>query len=171
MSIKTILGAGAIAVAGALVAVGVTAPAQSDPGPAYVQASSSVDQSGGGTVTFDTFDANGISTSTTSFEVDEAGVYFIVAAPQVGGIEGGSKAGSANFWLQVNGQDVPDSNVSWDSAQKSDGDVIVSQGVVVLAAGDEVSVEWSSTGPNMEAIQPVGEPVVPSIIFSMFGVN
>ena len=168
---KKILASFALVAAGALVAVGISAPAQSATGPAYVQASSSVDQSGGGTVTFDTFDANAITTGPTSFTVVNGGVYFIVAAPQVGGIEGGSKAGSANFWLQINGQDVPDSNVSWDSAQKSDGDVIVSQGVVVLQAGDAVSVEWSSTGPNMEAIQPDDEPLVPSIIFSMFGVS
>jgi hypothetical protein len=51
-------------------------------------------------------------------------------------------------------------------------DVIISQGIVPLRKGDEVSVMMSSFGPKgslgVEAIQPKNEPLVPSIIFSMF---
>ena len=50
-------------------------------------------------------------------------------------------------------------------------DVIISQGIVPMAAGDIVEVMMSANNPEanmcIEAIQPPGEPLVPSIIFSM----
>ena len=50
-------------------------------------------------------------------------------------------------------------------------DVIISQGIIPLAVGDGVEVMMSANNPEaamcIEAIQPAGEPLVPSIIFSM----
>ena len=50
-------------------------------------------------------------------------------------------------------------------------DVIISQGIVPLEAGDMVEVLMSASNPEanmcIEAIQPEGEPLVPAIIFSM----
>ena len=50
-------------------------------------------------------------------------------------------------------------------------DVIISQGILPLAAGDVLEVMMSANNPEanmcIEAIQPAGEPLVPSIIFSM----
>ncbi len=48
-------------------------------------------------------------------------------------------------------------------------DVIISQGIIPLAAGLEVmmSADNPEAGMCTEAIQPPGEPLVPSIIFSI----
>lgn len=145
-----------------------------DPGPAYMQASTSFDQYDGGVVEFDQVDGSNnvfLTEDGESFLVGETGLYFVVAAPQVGGIQNQGAKGSANFWLSVNGVDVANSNVTWQSAQGSDGDVIISQGVVVLQEDDEVAVEWSTTGPALEAIVTEGEPLTPSIIFTLVQVG
>ena len=50
-------------------------------------------------------------------------------------------------------------------------DVIISQGILPLTAGDVLEVMMSANNPEanmcIETIQPAGEPLVPSIIFSM----
>ena len=50
-------------------------------------------------------------------------------------------------------------------------DVIISQGIVPMEAGDALEVLMSANNPEaamcIEAIQPSGEPLLPSIIFSM----
>ena len=103
--------------------------------------------------------------------VSEAGPYLIVAAPQVGR-EGEGPLGCFDLWLRVNGSDVANSNVQLcqDAGSKAK-DVIISQGIVPMAAGDVVEVLMSANNPEaalcIEAIQPSGEPLVPSIIFSM----
>ena len=72
----------------------------------------------------------------------------------------------------MNGKDVANSNVQLcQDAGSRAKDVIVSQGIVPLAAGDALEVMMSANNPAaklcIEAIQPSGEPLVPSIIFSM----
>ena len=151
----------------------MAAMVSADPVTPYVQASTSYDQHDGGLVEFDTLDgAAGITfnDANDSFTVAADGVYVIIAAPQVGGIQNQHAKGSANFWISINSQPVANSNVTWQSAQGSDGDVIISQGVTHLSAGDVVTVEWSTTGPALEAITTAGEPLTPSIIFTMFGI-
>ena len=50
-------------------------------------------------------------------------------------------------------------------------DVIISQGIAPMEAGDTLEVLMSANHPEaamcIEAIQPSGEPLLPSIIFSM----
>ena len=50
-------------------------------------------------------------------------------------------------------------------------DIIISQGIVPLTAGDGLEVMMSANNPEakicIEAIQPANEPLVPAIIFSM----
>ena len=75
-------------------------------------------------------------------------------------------------WLRVNGSDVSNSNVQLcqDAGSKAK-DVIISQGIVPLEENDVLEVMMSANNPEaelcIEAIQPEGEPLVPSIIFSM----
>lgn len=107
--------------------------------------------------------------------VHRDGDYLIVAAPQVGRSQTGPLA---NFrcWLAVNGINVPNSNVLMNLDPSGDTkDVIISQGIVSLKAGDEVTVRVATDAPAagvaMEAIQPTpSEPLVPSIIFTMHSV-
>ena len=162
MIIKTVIAA---------VAILALAGCSSSDDTAYMQASSAVTQTGGGVVEFDTFgDASGIVYEAGAFTVPSDGPYIVVAAPQVGGFLGDAEAGSANFWITINGEDVSDSNVTWVTDTATNGDVIISQGVLELSEGDQVGVEWSTTGPAIEAIETAGEPLTPSIILTMFGV-
>ena len=141
----------------------------------YLQASSSVTQCPGTApelVAMDIVDAaNGITLANNKITVGEAGPYLVVAAPQVGR-EGAGPYGCFDLWLRVNGADVANSNVQLCQDEGSRAkDVIISQGIVPMEAGDGLEVVMSANNPEaaicIEAIQPSGEPLVPSIIFSM----
>ena len=141
----------------------------------YLQASSTITQCPGTApevVKMDLTDAaSGIAIMDNKITVSEAGPYLIVAAPQVGR-EGAGPLGCFDLWLRVNGGDVANSNVQLcQDAGSRAKDVIISQGIVPMAAGDVLEVMMSANNPEakmcIEAIQPPGEPLVPSIIFSM----
>ena len=141
----------------------------------YLQASSTITQCPGTApevVKMDLTDAaSGIAMMDNKVTVSEAGPYLIVAAPQVGR-EGAGPLGCFDLWLRVNGSDVANSNVQLcQDAGSRAKDVIISQGIVPMAAGDVLEVMMSANNPEakmcIEAIQPPGEPLVPSIIFSM----
>ena len=141
----------------------------------YLQASSSVTQCPGTApevVAMDIIDAaDGITMANNQITVGEAGAYLIFAAPQVGR-EGAGPLGCFDLWLRVNGADVGNSNVQLCQDEGSMAkDVIISQGIVPMGAGDVLEVMMSANNPEaamcIEAIQPAGEPLVPAIIFSM----
>ena len=117
--------------------------------------------------------ANGVSldAATGAFTIEHGGDYLVVAAPQVGRSNPGD---TANFrcWLRVNGVNVPDSNVLLSLFHIDFKDVIISQGLVHLNAGDVIEVmmatDNAAAGVGAEAIQPTpDEPLVPAIIFSL----
>ena len=141
----------------------------------YLQASSAVTQCPGTApevVAMEIVDAaNGITLANNKISIGEAGPYLIVAAPQVGR-EGVGPYGCFDLWLRINGADVANSNVQLCQDEGSRAkDVIISQGIVPMEAGDTLEVVMSANNPEaamcIEAIQPSGEPLVPSIIFSM----
>ena len=141
----------------------------------YLQASSSVTQCPGTApevVAMDIVDAaKGIAMANNQITVGKAGAYLIFAAPQVGR-EGGGPYGCFDLWLRINGADVANSNVQLCQDEGSMAkDVIISQGIVPMEAGDMLEVMMSASNPEanicIEAIQPAGEPLVPAIIFSM----
>ena len=141
----------------------------------YLQASSSVTQCPGSApevVAMNIVDAaNDITLADNTITVDDSGPYLIVAAPQVGR-EGAGPYGCFDLWLRINGADVANSNVQLCQDEGSRAkDVIISQGIVPMEAGDTLQVMMSASNPEaamcIEAIQPSGEPLVPSIIFSM----
>jgi hypothetical protein len=106
------------------------------------------------------------------FKVTDGGAYFVMAAPQVGRRAEGPVA-NLRCWLEVNGSNVPNSDVLLDLESGDIKDVIVCQGIVSLEAGDVVTVmaetNTADAGVALEAIHPTpSEPLVPSIIFSMF---
>ena len=112
-----------------------------------------------------------LDAETGSFTIEVDSDYLIVAAPQVGRQNAGD---AANFrcWLRVNGVNVPDSNVLLNLFSVDYKDVIVSQVLVHLKAGDVLQVmmatDNAAAGVGVEAIQPTpDEPLVPSIIFSL----
>lgn len=107
--------------------------------------------------------------SNTEFLITKTGTYFILGAAQTGRSCPGAPA-DFTFWLRVNGQDADNSNVLL-SVTKEIRDVIVSQSVLDLNDGDVVEFMAASSSDNacieMQAIQPVGQPLVPSLIVSI----
>ena len=102
--------------------------------------------------------------------VKQSGMYLIIAGPQVGKLTG-DKPHWIDFWLRLNNVDVPNSNVRQYVKDPLDKDVIITQTVARLNKGDTLnvmmSVEVQNEGLGIEAMQPVGEPLIPSIILTI----
>jgi len=103
-------------------------------------------------------------------KITDSGIYVLIAAPQVGRTTG-TKARFVDFWLRKNGTDIQNSNVRVVIGENSNKDVIVNQTMMPFNSGDLInvmmSVEVADEGLGIEAIHPTGEPLIPSIIFSM----
>ena len=102
--------------------------------------------------------------------VKNSGMYLIIAGPQIGKLKG-DKPRWIDVWLRVNNVDVPNSNVRAIVKDACEKDVMITQTVTRLNDGDTLnimmSVESPEEGLGIEAIQPVGEPLVPSIILTI----
>jgi len=103
-------------------------------------------------------------------EIKKSGMYLIIAGPQIGKTKG-DDARWIDFWLRSNNVDIPNSNIRAvvkDACQK---DVIVLQVLTKLNAGDTLNImmstETADEGLGIEAIQPPGEPLIPSIILTI----
>ena len=94
----------------------------------------------------------------------------IVAAPQVGRISG-SIPRWINFWMRINNVDLPNSNIQRILVDCNQKDVVPLNVVTPLFSGDVVNLmmaaETPKEGIGIEAIEPVGEPVIPSTIITM----
>jgi hypothetical protein len=84
-------------------------------------------------------------------EIKQSGMYLIIAGPQIGKLSG-DKPRWIDFWLRANNVDIPNSNIR---AVKGDTLNIM------------MSTETADEGLGIEAIQPIGEPLVPSIILTI----
>lgn len=102
--------------------------------------------------------------------IKRSGLYFIMAAPQVGRKKGDTSR-YVDIWLRKNGEDVPNSNIRANLYHGTSKDVIVNQSMIPLFREDTVqimmSVEVADEGLGLECINPKGEPTIPSIILSM----
>jgi len=103
-------------------------------------------------------------------EIKKTGMYLVIAGPQIGKLKG-DNARWIDFWLRSNNVDIPNSNIRAvikDACQK---DVIVLQVLTKLNAGDTLNImmstETADEGVGIEAIQPPGEPLIPSIILTI----
>jgi len=103
-------------------------------------------------------------------EIKMSGMYLIIASPQIGKTDG-DQARWVDFWLRVNNVDIPNSNIRAVIKDKCEKDVIVLQVLTRLNEGDTLnimmSVEVTGEGLGIEAIQPPGEPLIPSIILTI----
>ncbi|QYZ78606.1 hypothetical protein E2N92_03785 [Methanofollis formosanus] len=122
--------------------------------------------------------AFGVMLDEENITVENDGVYFVVFTPQVGMLnatENVTEPAYVDFWLTVNGVDIPNSNIRWQSTKEDEGHrtVIVGQMVVMLQAEDVLNLRMAVSDPEagigIEAVQPEEEPLVPSISLSIFG--
>jgi hypothetical protein len=97
-------------------------------------------------------------------------MYFIIGGPQIGKTSG-DQPRWVDFWLRVNNVDLPNSNIRYTIKENHQKDVIILQVLTRLNQGDTVnmmmSIEKTGEGLGIEAIQPAGEPLVPSIILTI----
>lgn len=111
---------------------------------------------------------------TTDVTVKTPGVYFIVAAAQVGKTTGETEE-FVDLWIKQNGKDVDNSNTRQSIKDSKFTGVLVCQGIAECKAGDVFNVAVSASSPGkglgVLAIKPKGEPVIPSVIFSMYKIN
>ena len=152
-------------------------------GPIYAQLSSEVTQdpkSGPMLVEMNSNDAlagldHSDKVKTDTITVKTAGAYFIVAAVQVGKDAAGETGDYLDIWLKQNGKDVDNSGCRQVIHDSKFTTVMVSQGVSECKAGDTFQVAIAASAPGkgigIKAIKPAGEPVIPSIIFSMYKIN
>jgi hypothetical protein len=112
--------------------------------------------------------------NTGEVKVTTAGAYFMVAAIQVGK-DSGSAEDYVDVWIKQNGKDVDNSGCRQVIHHPAFTTVMVCQGIAECKAGDTFNVVISASKPGkglgIKAIKPAGEPVIPSIIFSMYKIN
>ena len=152
-------------------------------GAIYAQLSSVVTQKPEGSsallVKMESNDAvNGIGHSdkekTDTITVKTPGVYFIMAAAQVGR-EAGASDDHLDLWIRQNGKDVDNSNTRQAVKDAKFTSVLVCQGIAECKAGDTFNVVIAASAPDKSlgivATTPKGEPAIPSIILSMYKIN
>jgi hypothetical protein len=108
---------------------------------------------------------------TDTITVKTPGAYFMVAAVQVGKDSAGEPGDYMDVWIKQNGKDVDNSNCRQVIHDAKFTTVMVCQGIAECKAGDTFNVAIAGKGVGIKAIKPEGEPVVPSIIFSMYKIN
>ena len=148
----------------------------------YAQLSDSTDQTPDTTdptlVKFDNQDAiNGIDHDLKKSEgiiILEDGVYFVLAAGQVGR-KSGSLLRFIDLWLRVNKKDIPNTTVRASAPASlfvGDTYVLIVQAVMPLKKGDVLNVVQSVNaeheGLGLIVMKPENEPLIPSIIFTMY---
>ena len=102
--------------------------------------------------------------------IKQSGMYLIIAAPQIGKARG-TRSRWMDFWVRVNNVDVPHSNIRRVITHSQEKDVIGLNVVMPLNRGDAVNImmsgETEGEGLGIEAIEPDGEPAIPSIIVTI----
>ena len=102
--------------------------------------------------------------------IKKSGIYLIIAGPQIAKLRG-EKNRWVDFWLRVNNVDLPNSNVRRVILDSQEKDVIPINAVCPLNRGDTLNImmaaETEGEGMGIEALQPDGEPTIPSIILTL----
>jgi len=102
--------------------------------------------------------------------IKQSGMYLIIAAPQVGKTRG-TRNRWIDFWVRVNNVDVAYSNIRRVLTDSQEKDVIPLNMVTSLNRGDTMNImmsgETENEGIGIEAIEPDGEPAIPSIIVTI----
>ncbi len=106
-----------------------------------------------------------------SIAINQDGIYFAIAAGQVGGT-GSKSAGSLRLWLRKGGIDVAKSNTE-QTITSNYTTVLVSQGICEAKQGNRLQLFHSArgTGVGLIATQPKGEPAIPSMIFTLVKID
>ncbi len=134
-------------------------------GTPYIQLSSAVDQANGPIYTEMVDGISGVSHEfTVGVIIDRPGTYMVVLAPQTG-----RGPGCSNYWVRVNALDIPNSNIQVCQTDAAQTTVAIAQTILRLSRDDVITFQMSGT-LGIDATQPVDEPLIPSVIISVFGI-
>lgn len=113
-----------------------------------------------------------LSEDREQIKINEGGLYFIIAAGQVGASMTGAK-GFVDLWLAKNDKDIPNSNTRESVADSLDTGVLISQSCLRLEKGDRICIRYSATSASLGLIysHPDNEPAIPSLIFTMIKIE
>lgn len=102
--------------------------------------------------------------------IKQSGMYLLIAGPQIGKVRG-STPRWIDFWVRVNNIDVPNSNIRAVIMDPQEKTVVPLNAVLPLNRGDTLNImmatEIIDEGIGVEAIEPDGEPTIPSIIVTL----
>lgn len=102
--------------------------------------------------------------------IKQSGIYLIIACPQIGKVRGTTPRW-IDFWVRLNNVDVPNSNIRAVVMDPQEKTVVPLNSVLPLNRGDTLNimmaVETLGEGLGIEAIEPDGEPTIPSIIVTL----
>lgn len=106
--------------------------------------------------------------------IRKTGLYFVIAAGQVGSAKKDTQGGYLDLWLIRNGKPVANSNTRQSVLSGNDTAVLVSQAAMELSAGDTLSLGFRVSDPNqgiglIATPSTAEEPGIPSMIFSVVG--
>ncbi|HEX9677465.1 hypothetical protein [Nitrososphaera sp.] len=102
--------------------------------------------------------------------IKQSGIYLIIACPQIGKVRG-TIPRWIDFWVRLNNVDVQNSNIRAVVMDPQEKTVVPLNSVLPLNRGDTLNimmaVESMGEGLGIEAIEPDGEPTIPSIIVTL----
>ena len=112
----------------------------------------------------------GIDFENGDLKIKQSGAYLIIACPQIGKLSGVIPRW-IDFWVRVNGIDVLNSNIRCVIQDPGEKIAVMLNLVWSLNKKDIVNImmakETNVDGLGIEAIQPVNEPTIPSIIVTI----
>jgi len=102
--------------------------------------------------------------------IKQSGMYLLIAGPQIGKVRSTTPRW-LDFWVRVNNADIPNSNIRAVLMDPQKKTVVPLNVVLPLKSGDILNImmatETMDEGLGIEAIAPIGEPTIPSIIVTI----
>lgn len=112
----------------------------------------------------------GIDFNKGDIVIKQRGIYLLIACPQIGKVSGTTPRW-LDFWVRVNNIDVSNSNIRTVVMDPQEKTVVPLNVVLPLDSDDTLNImmatETMDEGLGVEAIAPIGEPTIPSIILTI----
>ena len=112
----------------------------------------------------------GIDFNKGDIVIKQRGIYLLIACPQIGKVSGTTPRW-LDFWVRVNNIDISNSNIRTVVMDPQEKTVVPLNVVLPLDSDDILNImmatETKDEGLGIEAIAPIGEPTIPSIILTI----
>ncbi|MFZ0225139.1 MAG: hypothetical protein WAM42_25935 [Candidatus Nitrosopolaris sp.] len=112
----------------------------------------------------------GIDFNKGDIVIKQRGIYLLIVCPQIGKVSGTTPRW-LDFWVRVNNIDVSNSNIRTVLMDPQEKTVVPLNVVLPLDSDDTMNImmatETMDEGLGVEAIAPIGEPTIPSIILTI----